>query len=66
MMKTVQDGDRSKQNARPRWRGVNPDQPSERAHSRDLHAQIRRREPHRDAENTSKCNTAVDNAMTRV
>jgi hypothetical protein len=66
MMKTARRGDRSKQNARPRWRGVNPDQPSERAHSRDLHAQIRRCEPHRGAENTSKRNTAVDNAMTRV
>jgi hypothetical protein len=66
MMKTAQDGDRSKQNAWPRWRGVNPDQPSERARSRDLRAQIRRREPHRGAENASKRNTTVDNVMTQV
>jgi hypothetical protein len=35
-----------------------------RAHSRAMDAKIRRREPDRDAKNTSKCITAVDNAMT--
>jgi hypothetical protein len=66
MMKTAQDGDRSKQNAWPRWRAVNPDQPSERARSRDLRAKIRWCEPDRGAENASKRNTTVDNVMTQV
>jgi hypothetical protein len=35
-----------------------------RAHSREVDAKIRRREPDLGAENTSKCISAVDNAMT--
>jgi hypothetical protein len=64
MMKTAHSGDRSKQNAWPRWRAVNPGQSSDRARSRDLGARIRGREPDRGVENASKCITAVDNAMT--
>jgi hypothetical protein len=63
-MKTAHSKDRSKQNAWPRWRAVNPDQPSDRARSRDLGARIAGANPVRGAENASKCNTAVDNAMT--
>jgi hypothetical protein len=71
MVKTAQGGDRSKQNPRRCWRVVNPDKPEPRqavgsGAPLDLREQIRRREPDRGAENTSKRNTAVDNVMTQV